>query len=206
MRAAFAKRYDAFTAGMEQAWLDDARRIVLDGVAGHVLEIGTGTGKNLRHYPSSVTKLTLTEPTAAMREQLASRVERLGMEVPVDVVDAPADRLPLADGSVDVVVSTLVLCSVPALSTAARELFRVLRPGGELRLIEHVASSNPTERRWQSRLDRPWSWLEGSCHLDHDTTTALADAGFDLAAVDRRTPNGQPPLFRDIAIGTARRP
>lgn len=206
VRAAFARRYDKMTAAMEKAWLDDARRIVLDGAAGRVLEIGAGTGKNLRHLRSGVTSLVLTEPTEAMRDQLPARVAQVGLDVPVEVVDAPADRLPVDDASVDVVVSTLVLCSVPTLSTAARELFRVLRPGGELRLIEHVASHRPGERRWQSRLDGAWSWLEGSCHLDHDTPDALAAAGFDLTATDRRQPVGQPPLFRDIFLGTASKP
>lgn len=205
MRPILARRYDAFTAKMEEAWLADARADLLQGVGGTVLEIGAGTGGNLRHYPQSVRHLLLTEPTAAMRDQLRSRVAGLDLPFTTEIVDATADQLPLPDGGADHIVSTLVLCSVPDLRRASIELHRILRPGGSLHLIEHVAAESRRERKWQQRLDPAWTWLEGSCHLDHDTPTALAAAGFDVSGLDRKHPKGQPPLFRDIVRGVARR-
>lgn len=202
MRPALARRYDRFTAAMEDAWLDDARAEVLAGAAGTVVELGAGTGKNLAHYPDTVTRVVLTEPTPAMRDQLRSRAAATS-SFPIEIIDATAGQIPLPDRRADVVMSTLVLCSVPDLDAAVAEIRRLLRPGGSLRLVEHVAAERSWERRWQHRLDRPWNWLEGSCHLDHDTPAALAAGGFDVSSLERRRPPGQPPLFRDIVIGEA---
>lgn len=206
MRPLLARRYDTFTAKMEELWLDDARAEVLDGLAGTVVEIGAGTGKNLPHYPRTIERLVLTEPVAAMRDQLRARVDEVSPSFAVEIVDASADHLPLADASADAVVSTLVLCSVPDLSRAASELRRVLRPAGTVRLVEHVAAAGGAERTWQSRLDPVWNWIEGSCHLDHDTASGLAGAGFDTSGLEQRRPDGQPPLFRDIVVGRATAP
>jgi ubiquinone/menaquinone biosynthesis C-methylase UbiE len=203
MRSAFARRYDQVTARMEAAWLGEARATLLAGLSGTVLELGAGTGRNLAHYPDAVERLILTEPTAAMRDQLRTRVAQAGRSFAVEIVDATADRLPLDDDSVDAIVSTLVLCSVPALGPAVAEARRVLRPGGELRLIEHVAAERRWAHRIQTRLDPIWTWIEGSCHLDHETRTALAAGGFDVAAVTESVQKGMPPLFHRIARGVA---
>ena len=100
-------------------------------------------------------------------------------------------------------VSTLVLCSVPDVRRAADELGRILRPGASLHLVEHVLAANRREQAWQHRLDRLWTWMEGSCHLDHDTPATLREAGFRTDELERTRPSGQPPLFRDIVVGTA---
>lgn len=203
MRAAFARRYDRLTEKLEGAWLCDARAELLAGLTGTVVELGAGTGRNLAHYPDSVERLVLTEPTAAMRDQLRSRVAEAGRPFPVEIVDATADRLPIGDGTADAVVSTLVLCSVPALGPAVAEVRRVLRAGGELRLIEHVAAEKAWAHRIQTRLDPVWTWIEGSCHLDHETRTALAAGGFDVSGVSESVQAGMPPLFHRIARGVA---
>lgn len=203
MRSAFARRYDQLTARMEATWLHEARSELLAGLSGTVVELGAGTGRNLEHYPHTVERLILTEPTAAMRDQLRSRVEDAAPPFDVEVVDATADRLPIADGSADAVVSTLVLCSVPALGPAVAEARRVLRAGGELRLIEHVAADGGWEQRLQRLLDPAWTWVEGSCHLDHETRTALAAGGFDVSAVSESVQRGMPPLLHRIARGVA---
>ena len=206
MRPLFARHYDRITAQMERHWLGAARRELLAGLTGTVIELGAGNGHNLDHYPASVERLVLTEPTAAMRDQLRTRLVRTDLAFDVEVVDATADRLPLADGTADAVVSTLVLCSVPALGPAVAEVRRVLKAGGELRLIEHVAAEGGWEQRLQRALDPAWTWLEGSCHLDHETRTALAAGGFDVSDLEVRTQDGQPPLFRTIASGRALAP
>lgn len=203
MRPAFARRYDRITARMEDEWLDETRASLLASATGTVVELGAGTGKNLRHYPDTVDRVVLTEPVAAMRDQLRGRAASSDRSFDVEVIDATADLLPLPTGSADTVVSTLVLCSVPSVAVAAQEIRRVLRPGGQLLLVEHVAATSRRERRWQQRLDGVWNWIEGSCHLDHDTPAALADAGFDVAGLDRRRPPKQPPLLRDIVVGAA---
>lgn len=206
MRPMFARGYDRVTARMEQHWLGVARSQLLAGLAGTVVELGAGTGRNLEHYPDALERLVLTEPTAAMRDQLRARLAGIDPPFEVEVVDATADRLPLPDGVADAVVSTLVLCSVPALGPAVAEVRRVLKPGGELRVIEHVAADGGWEQRLQRALDPAWTWLEGSCHLDHETRTALAAGGFDVSGLELRTQAGQPPLFRTIVSGRATAP
>jgi ubiquinone/menaquinone biosynthesis C-methylase UbiE len=203
MRPAFARRYDTLTARMEDAWLREARRDLLAGLSGTVVELGAGTGRNLEHYPREVERLILTEPTAAMRDQLRTRVSDAGMAFDVEIVDATADRLPFNDASADAVVSTLVLCSVPALGPAVAEVRRVLGPGGGLHLIEHVAAERGWAHRIQTTLDPVWNWLEGSCHLDHETRTALAAGGFDVSGVTESVQRGMPPLLHCIARGVA---
>lgn len=188
---------------MEDVWLDEARAEVLADASGTVVEIGTGTGKNLRHYPDTVEHVIFTEPVAAMRDQLQLRIESVSPTFAVEIIDATAERIPLPDATADTVVSTLVLCSASDLPRAAAELRRILRPDGSLLLVEHVAAQGGAERAWQERLDGIWNWIEGSCHLNHDTVAALVDAGFDTSALDRRHPSGQPPLFRHIVVGRA---
>lgn len=206
MRPVLARHYDQFMARTEKAWLRDARAALLDGVAGTVVELGAGTGRNLAHYPAGVERLILTEPSPAMRDQLRARVGEVAPPFEVEIVDATADRLPLDDDTADAVVSTLVLCSVPALGPAVAEIRRVLEPGGELRLIEHVAAQQPWAARIQRVLDPAWNWLEGSCHLDHETRAALAAGGFDVSGVDEAVEPGMPPLVHRIARGRATLP
>lgn len=206
MRPLFARRYDSFTARMEEAWLDATRADLLAGLDGTVVEIGAGTGRNLQHYPDTVDRLFLTEPTAAMRDQLRERAAATDLPFPIEIIDATADAIPFPDAGADHVVSTLVLCSVPDVDRAAQEIRRVLKPGGSLRVVEHVAAESRRERAWQERLDRVWTWLEGSCHLDHRTADQLADAGFDVTDLQRSRPDKQPPLFRDIVVGAAVKP
>ena len=206
MRPTFARHYDQFTARMEKAWLREARAELLAGLTGTVVELGAGTGHNLVHYPDTVERLVLTEPTAAMRDQLRTHVNERSFPFEVEIVDATADRLPLNDDRADAVVSTLVLCSVPALGPAVAEIRRVLRPGGELRLLEHIAAERTWARRIQTTLDPVWTWIEGSCHLDHETPTALAAGGFDISGVHENVQAGMPPLFHRIARGRATLP
>jgi ubiquinone/menaquinone biosynthesis C-methylase UbiE len=106
--------------------------------------------------------------------------------VPVSVRDAVAEDLPLADASVDAAVSSLVLCSVKDLPGAIAELYRVVRPGGELRFNEHVASQHPLRRAVQRTADATiWPTISGRCHLARDTCAALEDRGFRIERVER---------------------
>jgi len=202
VRPLFARNYERISARMEDAWLGAARGALLDSLHGTVVELGAGTGRNLEHYPEAVERLILTEPTPAMRDQLRQRVHRRLWPFAVEVVDATADRLPIPDDTADAVVSTLVLCSVPALAPAVAEVRRVLRPGGELRLIEHVAATG-WEHRAQRRLGPAWTWIEGSCHLDHDARAALADGGFHVSGLEQSAQAGMPPLLRTVLRGVA---
>jgi ubiquinone/menaquinone biosynthesis C-methylase UbiE len=199
-----AKLYDRMMAGTEEACLRDWRRELLSEAKGEVLEIGAGTGANLTHYPSSVTRLCLAEPDPHMRSQLEHKVAAGPRKV--EVVDAGAERLPFPDASFDTVVGTLVLCSVQDPAAAIAELYRVLRPGGQLIFLEHVAAQdNPGRLRWQRRFEPLWKRIAGNCHLTRETGAALRRAGFELLREEHASMRKAPPIVRPTIRGLARK-
>jgi ubiquinone/menaquinone biosynthesis C-methylase UbiE len=157
---------------------------LLAGIAGRVIEVGAGDGRNLGHYPPDVTEVLAVEPEPYLR----ARAEKAAAAaaVPVTVVDGVADRLPAHDESFDAGVVSLVLCSVPDQPRALAELRRVIRPGGELRFYEHVVSPKPRMARVQRVLDRTfYPRLAGGCHCARDTTGGIEAAGFEIETIDR---------------------
>lgn len=169
---AFAAAY-ARASAAEDRVLGAERRALLSEARGTVVEIGAGTGANLAAYPP-VDRLLLLEPSPAMRSRLAP----LAADHGADLIDAPAEAIPLPDDSVDTVVTTLVLCSVDDLDAALTEVRRVLKPGGRLLLLEHVRSDEPRLARWQDRVEPVWCHLARGCHPNRDTLQAVQDAGF----------------------------
>src|SRR5271168_2433282 len=132
--------YDPFLWLGEIAGMRRRRSALLSGARGRVVEIGAGTGLNIARYPDGIDELVLAEPEPAMRRRIARRLRRHARVA--QIIDAPAERLPLADDSVDTVVPTLVLCTVADPEPALREIARVLRPDGQLLFIEHVRASS----------------------------------------------------------------
>ena len=189
----FAALYDRVLAGPERAGLAEARAGLLADATGTVLEIGAGTGANLMHLPhAAVGSLVLVEPSAPMRARLLRRVGELRDRLPADtrVLDGSAGALPVEDGTVDTLVSTLVLCSVPDVDAAVAELRRVIAPGGRLLLLEHVAGHGRT-RRIQGLIDPAWRVVARGCRLVRHTRDALERGGFDTADVaEWRLPGG----------------
>lgn len=142
-----------------------------------VVEIGAGTGANLRYFPRG-TRVIAAEPNRYMHEKLAARARRYGIEL--DVHETGAERLPLPDNSVGAVVATLVLCTVADPQAVMREIRRVLRPGGRFVCIEHVAAPPRSFiGRLQRAVYRPWKWFFEGCHTHRDTAALLRQAGFD---------------------------
>lgn len=199
---AFASVYDPFLALGERRGMDVRRARLLSAARGDVLEIGAGTGLNLRHYPGGVASLTVSEPDAAMRAALSRRVERMDGRLPVSVSPAPAEELPYANAVFDVVVSTLVLCTVADPAAAAAEARRVLRPGGRFLVIEHVrADAGSRLARWQRRLAGPWHAFAGGCRCDQETVPVLADAGFDVLTLREDRWLGMPSIVAPLVVG-----
>lgn len=201
----FAAIYDPFMRTAENACLRDWRAELLERARGEVLEIGAGTGANLPFYTSEVDRLVLTEPDDHMRARLQMRLPaaRAGR---VEALPAPVDALPFGDASFDAVVSTLVLCSVPDVSRALAEIRRVLRPGGRLLFLEHVAADDRPERlAWQRRLEPLWSRISGNCHVTRRTAEAIRDAGFTIESVKRESVRKALPIMRPSVRGAARR-
>lgn len=174
--------------------MSEYRTRALAGLAGSVIEVGAGNGLNFAHYPAGVTRVLAVEPAPYLRR--AAGQQAAHAPVPVDITEGVAERLPAADGAFDAAVVTLVLCSVADQGTALAELRRVLRPGGELRFIEHVRADTAGLRRVQRALDATvWPALGGGCHTGRDTLAAIAAAGFTVTRHEAfRFPVTQVPL------------
>ena len=200
----FARVYARLSAGMEPEVADNRRRL-LAGLAGRVIEVGAGNGLNFRHYPSTVERLVAVEPEPYLRA-LAVEAARQA-PVPVEVLDGTADALPVEPGF-DAGVASLVLCSVPDQGDALAELYRVIRPGGELRFYEHVLAPEPGLARVQRLVDPVWQVIGGGCHSARDTLAAIAAAGFVIDRAERfRFPDNQVPFITaPHVLGTAHRP
>jgi ubiquinone/menaquinone biosynthesis C-methylase UbiE len=174
----------------------EQRLELLQGLAGRVLEVGAGDGRNFALYPRDVREVVAVEPEPYLRERAIDAARRAGRTV--TVLDGRAEALPLIAHSFDAAVTSLVLCSVEDQTAALGELRRVLRSGGELRFFEHVVADPGIVRSAQRALDRSGLWprLGGGCHLSRDTLAALRAAGFrvefvrrvDIGAVSRAVP------------------
>jgi ubiquinone/menaquinone biosynthesis C-methylase UbiE len=144
-----------------------------------VLDLGTGTGRNLPLYGPGV-RVVGVDPAAPVLRRARHRAPG------VPLVRAAAEALPFRDGAFDTVVSGLAFCSVADPARALAEVRRVLRPGGRLRALEHVRSTVAWRARWQDRLQPWWTRLTGGCHPNRDTERAVEGAGFTIDAEGRR--------------------
>lgn len=201
----FTRFYRGLAAVGERTGLGDLRRRVLADARGRLLIIGLGPGHDLDHLPPEVTSVVALEPSASMRAAARSRVAASAHRgVDVNVIDAMAEQVPLADSSVDSVLVAYVLCSVADPASAATEIRRVLRPGGTLHVLEHVRARPGTLLRGLQRAVGPaWPRLAGGCRVDRDTGAALAAAGFDLSEISETNLMALPPVAPTL-VGVAR--
>jgi ubiquinone/menaquinone biosynthesis C-methylase UbiE len=199
-----SRLYDRVLRPTEEACLASWRRELLARASGEVLEIGAGTGANLAAYPPAVRHVVLTEPDRHMREVLERKA---ATEPRAELSDAAAESLPFESGRFDFVVGSLALCSVADVSRALGEIQRVLRPGGALLFIEHVAAESGTSRRrWQGWIEPVWKRFANNCHLTRETAAALAGAGFRLDPLVRESMRKAAPLVRLSIRGVAWKP
>jgi ubiquinone/menaquinone biosynthesis C-methylase UbiE len=150
---------------------------------GRVLEVGAGSGLNLPYYDTSrVTQVHALDPAPELWRMAADRVA--ATTIGIEYLEAPAEAVPLPDRSVDTVLVTYTLCTLPDVAGALAEARRVLRPGGELLFCEHGAAPDAGVRRWQDRLNPAWRRLAGGCHLNRDAPAMIEAAGFRLTTVE----------------------
>jgi ubiquinone/menaquinone biosynthesis C-methylase UbiE len=179
-----------------------ARRAkVCQGLHGRVLEIGFGTGLNLRHYPAEVTEILVVEPS-----KLAMRLaEPRNATITVNVTHVGIDgaQLELPDGSVDCVLSTYTLCTIASVDAALLEIHRVLKPDGALHFLEHGRAPTESVRRWQRRLHPVHSRIAGGCHLDRPIDDLITRAGLMIRDLETGYGDGPRPfsyLYRGRAL------
>jgi SAM-dependent methyltransferase len=159
------------------------RRRLVAAAHGVVVEIGAGYGATFPFYPAAVTGVLALEPDPTLRKLALAAAGKA--PVPVTVQDGVAESLPAADGSVDVVVSSLVLCSVADPSAALAEVVRVLRPGGLLLFYEHVRSAHRVLAAVEDLATPLWSRMAGGCHPNRDTAAIIAGAGLTVQDLER---------------------
>ncbi|MPZ48269.1 MAG: methyltransferase domain-containing protein [Dehalococcoidia bacterium] len=182
----FAAGYD-IGARIADVRLAPLRHLVAGEAEGRVLEIGAGTGANFDYYRwARIEALEATEPDPFMLRRAEARARKLPPYVRerLTLTQAPAEALPFPDASFDAVVATLVLCTVADLDAAIAETFRVLKPGGAFRLLEHVAARG-FEAKAQRFVQPVYGWLAAGCHLNRDTASALRQAGFRVEILRR---------------------
>ncbi|WP_299575926.1 class I SAM-dependent methyltransferase [uncultured Williamsia sp.] len=179
----------------------DLRAQVCRGLQGVVLEVGFGTGPNIPFYPPTLTRVLAVEPSSGARGLAADRIAT--SPVPVEFVGLDGARIDLSDASVDCVLSTWTLCTIPDVDAAVAEMHRVLRPGGAVHFVEHGVSPRPSTARWQRRIEPVWGAVAGGCHLTRDAPDLLRAHGFEpheVAVVHKG-----PDLVARMSVGTARR-
>ncbi len=175
----FARCFDRLSTVLDRE-TGPQREELLAGLRGRILEVGAGNGINFRYYPEAVREVIAIEPEPYLRAK--ARLAAARAPVPVRVCAGTASRLPLAAASIDAAVASLVLCTVPDVDAALAELRRVLKAGGELRLLEHVRAGGSFKAMAQRLLDRTglWPLLGGGCHCSRATVAAVEAAGFRI--------------------------
>lgn len=162
---------------MRNERLGSYRDRTIAAAVGRVLEVGAGSGLNLSRYPPDVREIVALEPDPVLSRMANSRLPEPRR---VSFLEASAEQMPLEDGSIDTVVSTWTMCTIPDIRRALDEMRRVLKPGGRLLFVEHGSSSEPGVRKWQDRLDPLWTKMSGGCHLNRRIELLVTGSGFEL--------------------------
>lgn len=194
------RRLDQIITRTDRSWPGQIRRRLLTDLRGHILEVGSGTGPNLK-YMEKADEVTAVEPNPVVRKVLLERVD--SFPFPVRVVEGAAESLPFPGATFDAVLFSHVLCLVKDQGQALREAHRVLKPDGRLVFFEHVAAAGLRERL--QRMLEPWHLRSsGGCELRRHTEDSIRAAGFEMVTLRRHFPLLNPPWVAPMIEGTAR--
>lgn len=177
---------------MQRQELVAYRSHVIPAAEGRVLEIGVGSGLNLPFYSRNVERLVGLDPSSKLLSMVRRNLKRNAS--PIELIEGSAEAIPLQTNSVDTVVITWTLCSIPDADRALREMHRVLRPGGHLLFVEHGRAPEPNVRWWQDRLTPVWKRIGGGCHLNRAIQMLIEDAGFEFDRLETGYIRGPNPL------------
>lgn len=176
---------------MRNVRLHPYRKRVVGAAEGRVLETGSGSGLNLPFYRRDVREILALEPDPALLA-MARRVPHT--EIPVNFMEASAEAIPLDDNSIDTVVTTWTLCTIPGAAAALTEMRRVLRPRGKLLFVEHGLSPDRGVRWWQDRLTPIWGRISGGCHLNRPIRSIIENGGFRIDRIETGYMQGPKPM------------
>ncbi|MBC7190897.1 class I SAM-dependent methyltransferase [Marinobacter sp.] len=179
------------------------RSQVVPQARGTVLEVGMGSGLNLEFYDADKVDLVYgLEPSRGMRKKARPNLAK--SKVKVEWLDLPGEQIPLADNSVDTVLLTFTLCTIPDWQAALEQMKRVLRPDGELLFLEHGQSPHQSTRTWQNRITPAWKKVAGGCHLNRPITELIQQAGFRIMELENLYVPKAPKIAGYIYKGRAR--
>ncbi|GHD46856.1 Ubiquinone/menaquinone biosynthesis C-methylase UbiE [Marinobacter persicus] len=172
---------------------------------GRVLEVGMGSGVNLALYnPEQVEHVYGLEPSEGMRRKALKNLE--SSPVSVEWLGLPGEQIPLADNSIDTVLLTFTLCTIPDWHTALQQMKRVLKPGGELLFLEHGEAPHETTRKWQHRITPGWKKIAGGCHLNRHIADLIRQAGFEITELENLYMPNAPKIAGYLYKGRAVKP
>jgi ubiquinone/menaquinone biosynthesis C-methylase UbiE len=177
---------------MRQRNLAAYRGRVVAAAEGNVLEVGIGSGLNLPFYSANVGRVIGLDPSPNLL--VMARRARASFSLQVEFIEGSAESIPLQSASVDTVVTTWTLCSIPNPSQALREMRRVLKPGGHLLFVEHGRAPDANVRWWQDRLTPAWKRVGGGCHLNRAIGSLIAGAGFQFGRFETGYMRGPKPM------------
>ena len=179
------------------------REALLQLASGEVLEIGFGTGLNLRHYPTTITRLSIVDPATLLPAKVSRRMA--AAPYPIQTTHVTAENLPFPDQQFETVVSTWTLCTIPDPVQALQEVARVLKPEGHFLFLEHGRSEDQKIAAWQDRLNPIQNVMGCGCHLNRQIDRLITQSGLTIAHLDRFSMQGVPRLAGEMYRGTATR-
>jgi ubiquinone/menaquinone biosynthesis C-methylase UbiE len=179
------------------------REALLQQASGEVLEIGFGTGLNLRHYPATVTRLSILDPAILLPSKVARRMA--AAPYPIQTIHATAETLPFPARQFETIISTWTLCTIRDPVLALQEVGRVLKPGGRFLFLEHGRSDDRTIAAWQDRLNPIQNVIGRGCNLNRQIDLLITQSGLTIAHLDRFSMQGVPRLAGEMYRGTATR-
>lgn len=167
------------------------REKIVPQAEGRILEVGMGSGINIAYYDTQkVEKVWGLEPSRGMRDKAKSRVKAAPFDL--EWLDLPGEEIPLDNNSVDTIVLTYTLCTIPDWLSAMKQMRRVLKPGGKLLFSEHGKAPDAAIRKWQNRINPFWKTIAGGCHLNRDIPELLTQGGFSIKQIEAQYMNKSP--------------
>ena len=177
---------------MRQRILGEYRKRIVSGAEGRVLEVGIGSGINLPLYTANATTVIGLDPSSRLLAMARKPMRHAAG--PVELIEGSAEDIPLGDRSIDTVVTTRTMCSIPDVPKALGEMRRVLKPNGRLLFVEHGRAPEARIRWWQDRLTPAWKCLGGGCHLNRAISQMVEEAGFRIERLDTGYMRGPKPM------------
>src|SRR3989441_9690695 len=177
---------------MRQGNLATYRQRLLSAAEGRILEIGVGSGHNFRYYSERANHVTGIDPSPKLLSMARETIRSRALPFPVELLQASAEAIPLRSGSLDTVVTTWTLCTIPNVTSALAEMCRVLKPDGRFLFVEHGLSPDPAVRRWQDRLTPIWKRISGGLHLHPTIRQLVSDARVPLHPIETGYMKGLP--------------